>query len=340
MKYIKYLLIIAVLTFGTNLALAVSWTPPTATPPAGNTEMPINIGPDINNIGQNKVGTIGAYKFCLYNSVTKKFDNCLGQTGSSPTTPPTTPIAWPWTQIGSNLENSNGVTGNNGNVYIKDQTLTYDNFFTTAPQKLTVEGLIKAVGFCLGSSCVKIGTGPGEINDNDGVNNWTELINKYGGGTPTLDQVAAAGANTGKTIGVGGLNVAGYATLLNPPTAANHAVTKAYVDAQSVSPQTLQTIISRLDSIDSKLNSLLNKSCPTCPTCPTTPTTPTTAVSCQGTAGGECHYSSPYTTVNLPYRGDIAGDSTCFLRKDSNSCISSVATYNVSNVTKYVNCKW
>ena len=94
----KIILLTIILTPFLSFAI---WSQPTATPPGGNTEPPINVG----TATQYKKGTVGAFKFCIYNASGAVVD-CLGQgTGNS---------NWPWKFSGNSINNTN--TGGDVNV--------------------------------------------------------------------------------------------------------------------------------------------------------------------------------------------------------------------------------
>ncbi|MEI6296784.1 MAG: hypothetical protein WCO84_04020 [bacterium] len=77
MKNLKYILaVFALVPLGFVFA---DWTAPTAVPPGNNTQPPINIG----NVLQYKRGTIGAYKFCIYDTSGREV-SCLGGGAPNP----------------------------------------------------------------------------------------------------------------------------------------------------------------------------------------------------------------------------------------------------------------
>ena len=168
MKNIKTFLFLSII-FSATTAFA-TWSQPTATPPAGNTQPPINTG----SVLQYKKGTLGAYEFCLYKSDGTKLTPCLGgSTGGTAT--------FPWVYNGADIENTNDETANNGNVNIKDNGTTYNWIFSSPVRKLNVEGMIKAVGFCLGNDCISTGT-TANTSQIKTFNSWKELVENYSNG--------------------------------------------------------------------------------------------------------------------------------------------------------------
>ncbi len=164
MNKIKTLIILALMFFsGVSFA---AWTQPTANPPAGNTQPPINVGTS----DQIKKAMIGATEFCIYNSAGAEV-SCLG--GSNPDNP--TPF--PWIFEGDNIYNTNTtnkvfVGGKNADFLGIWKNLTE---WTNNQIKLAVNGTIIAKGFCLGQSCIDINTG----GVGDTINNWSEVIKSF-----------------------------------------------------------------------------------------------------------------------------------------------------------------
>lgn len=157
MKIFKFLAVLFIIAILPVFSFA-AWTNPTAAPISGNTEPPINVGPNTVvggvSTGQYKRGTIGAYEFCLYTTAGAKITPCLGGGG-------TTPTNFPWVQNGNNINNTN-----TGNVLINPTGIL--SAWGTQ-EKLTVGGNVKAAGFCIGNVCKTEwpGGGAGTVNVNN-----------------------------------------------------------------------------------------------------------------------------------------------------------------------------
>ncbi len=156
MNKIKTLIILALMFFsGTSFA---AWSQPTAVPPGGNTEAPINVG----TLKQVKGAEIGATKFCLYQSDRTTVIGCLG--GAN-----TTNFPFIYDGTTNNIKNTNEANS----VLINKPRIT--DLWGSAYEKLTVGGKVKAEGFCLGQSCIDINTG----GAGDTTNNWSEVIKSF-----------------------------------------------------------------------------------------------------------------------------------------------------------------